>query len=123
MLILITIILYLFNQTFKSKISVELIRWFMCCYFNDMIGGITFTAYCNLVLSFNNKKLVKIWQIELLMFVCGIFWEYVTPLFRKSTVTDNWDIVAYMIGGIFYCIIIRKERNECKRTRGILGFL
>ena len=38
-------------------------------------------------------------------FQCGTIWEYVTPLFRKNTVSDIGDIVAYMIGGIVYWLI------------------
>ena len=58
------------------------------------------------------RKMIKLWQIELLLFPCGIFWEYITPLFRHNTTTDPCDILAYMIGGFLYWIIARKERNE-----------
>lgn len=48
----ITVVMYLVNQVIKTKIAVEAIRWFMSCYFNDTIGGMTFMAYCNIVFSF-----------------------------------------------------------------------
>ena len=105
----ITIVLYITNQTIKAKIPIEPIRWFMSCYFNDTLGGITFLAYCNIVFSFYNKKMVKLWQMELLMFFSGLFWEYVTPIFRQNTVSDMWDILAYMVGGFLYWLIDRKE--------------
>ena len=106
----ITVILYLINQTVKNDIPIEFIRWFLTCYFNDAIGGMTFIAYCNVVLSFRNRKLIKLWQIETLLFFCGIFWEYITPLFRMNTVSDKWDVVAYMAGGFLYWICVKKER-------------
>lgn len=65
----------------------------------------------NLV-SFYNKKLIKLWEIELLMLFCGLFWEYLTPLFRKNTVSDIFDVLAYMVGGLIYWMFARKERNE-----------
>lgn len=83
----------------------------MSCYFNDTVGGITFIAYCNLVFSFYCRKMIKLWQIELLMFFCGVFWEYLTPVFRKDTVTDVRDILAYMSGGFIYWVIMKEERN------------
>ncbi len=110
----ITIVLYITNQIIKTKIPIKPIRWFMSCYFNDTIGGITFLAYCNIVFSFYNRKIVKLWQMELLMFLSGLFWEYVTPIFRQNTVSDVWDIFAYMVGGFLYWLIIRKEQNGSK---------
>lgn len=114
-IIFITITLYIVNQNIKTRIPVEVIRWFMSCYFNDTIGGITFIAYCNIVFSFYERKMIKLWQIELLMFFCGFFWEYLTPLFRKDTVSDIFDIVAYMVGGLIYWIIARREQNGSKK--------
>lgn len=111
----ITVVLYAVNQIIKTKIPIEAIRWFMCCYFNDTIGGITFIAYCNVVFCFYNRKMTKLWQIELLLFFAGLFWEYVTPMFRTNTTSDIWDVFAYMIGGFLYWLIVRKEENGCKK--------
>lgn len=110
-IILSTVLLYLLNQQFKGQISNESIKWFISSYFNDIIGGITFMAYTNLVLSFRNIIMSKLWQIELLMFSCGLFWEFITPLYRVDTVSDIWDIFAYMLGGILYWVIIRDKKK------------
>ena len=104
-IVTITLVLYAVNQLIKTKISIKFLRWFMSCYFNDFIGSITFIAYCNVILSFCNKEMTKLSQILLIIFSAGLFWEYVTPLFRKNTVSDIGDIVAYMIGGIVYWLI------------------
>lgn len=111
----VTVALYSVNQIIKTEIAIEVIRWFMCCYFNDTIGGITFIAYCNIVFGFYNRKLIKLWQIELLLFFSGLFWEYVTPIFRTNTISDIWDVLAYMIGGFLYWLLVRKEQNGCKK--------
>lgn len=110
--IIVTIALYIINQVIKTRIPIEPIRWYLSCYFNDTIGGITFIAYCNIVFGLYKRKMTKLWQIELLLLVAGIFWEYITPLFRASTTTDIWDIVAYMTGGFLYWILVRKEKYE-----------
>lgn len=106
-IIMVTIIIYVFNQMFKNTIPVISLKWFMTCYFNDIIGSVTFIAYCNLIFAMGNKNIVKIWQIELLMLGCGIFWEYITPFFRKNTVSDIYDIGAYMFGGLIYWMIFK----------------
>lgn len=111
-LILVTIILYIINQSIKNKISIYGIKWFMTCYFNDIIGGITFMAYCGLVFEHYHRRMTKLWQIVLLMASCGFFWEYITPLFRPNTISDPWDILAYVCGGFIYWLIIRSKYNE-----------
>ena len=118
-LILVTIILYIINQSIKNKISIHGIKWFMTCYFNDIIGGITFMAYCGLVFEHYHRRMTKLWQIVLLMASCGFFWEYITPLYRSNTVSDIFDIIAYMGGGFLYWLIIRKseyDTKKCKRS-------
>ena len=39
-LIAITLALYLINQFIKTRITIEPVKWFLSCYFNDTIGGI-----------------------------------------------------------------------------------
>lgn len=111
-LIFVTIVLYIINQCIKNMIPIEGIRWFMTCYFNDTIGGITFMAYCGLVFEHYHRRMTKLWKIILLMASCGFFWEYITPLFRTNTISDPWDILAYVCGGIIYWLIMRSEYNE-----------
>ena len=36
-----------------------------------------------------------------------MFWEYVTPLYRKKSVSDWLDVFAYVLGGITYWFIVR----------------
>ncbi|WP_329385511.1 hypothetical protein [Anaerofustis butyriciformans] len=105
--ILLFLLLYFINQIFKNTIPMNLIGTFLSCYFNDIIGGAVFIAYCNIILSLNKKKVLSLCKIELFLFICGVFWEYITPIYRVDTVSDIWDIAAYMIGGILYWLIER----------------
>ena len=84
----------------------------MTCYFNDTIGGMTFVAYCSIITCFRDRRLRKLHHIEILMFFCGIFWEYVTPVFREGTVSDPYDILAYMLGGFLYWLIMLKGKQK-----------
>ena len=100
-----TLILYCFNQKYKTQIEQRQLNFFMNCYFNDIIGSITFLSNCNLVFIFNKKYMVKITHILTLILLCGIFWEYITPLFRKNTISDYYDLLAYTTGGFLYWVI------------------
>lgn len=103
----ITIALCIVNQIVKNEISIEPIRKFCGCYFKDIVGSIAFMAYCNIVFCYYDRTMTKLWQIVLFMFFCGIFWEYITPLYRHNTVSDFWDVVAYIVGGIIYWVVAR----------------
>ena len=105
-IMLMTLVAVLVNKHLKNYISISWLKWFMTCYFYDLVGGITFIAYCNSVFYYYKGMIYRLWQIELLLFLCGVFWEYITPLFRTDTVSDPYDIVAYMCGGFIYWIIM-----------------
>lgn len=106
-ILFITLILVLINRKIKFYITVPYIRWFMVCYFNDMVGAITFVSYCNEVFRRYKSIVTSLWKIEILLCMCGMFWEYVTPLFRKDTISDPCDIIAYLIGGIIYWYLLK----------------
>lgn len=107
-IILISVLLYILNQCFKTLYSIEIVKWFMSCYFNDIIGSIAFIAYCNIFIEMHGSYLNNLFYIVSLLFVCGLFWEYVTPLFRSDTVADLFDLIAYMCGGFIYWLIDKK---------------
>ena len=104
-IILITLLLYFFNQMMKSNYSNVYIYWFMNCYFNDMIGGMTFMSYVNIWFEIYKRPTKSLLVIEVILFICGLYWEIITPMYRADTVGDCWDIVAYMAGGILYWVI------------------
>lgn len=99
--------MYCLNQITKENINNEILSIFMCGYFNDIIGSITFMAYINIVLDLKQLNIHKLHHIIMVMLGCGFFWEVITPIFRKSTVADFWDAVAYLCGGILYWLILK----------------
>lgn len=82
----------------------------MVCYsyFNDTVGAAGFAAYTDLIFSFYAKKFVphiSFPKTAVLMLICGIIWEYAVPFFRKDTVSDPLDMIAYIVGGIIYQLV------------------
>ena len=98
---------YAVNKCILSCCSSNqsVISLFFHCYFNDVACGLLFPAYCNLLLESRYACFDRLWKIELLLFCCGIFWEYATPLFISYSISDPWDIIAYMSGGLIYWLM------------------
>ncbi len=107
-------ILYRWNQ-------VELKSWldwaFVHCYMNDCLAGVTLVSYANLLCLGARREdlcLTTPSRIAILMLCVGLFWEFVTPLYRTDSIRDPLDLLAYVAGGIIYWAILRgTERVKC----------
>ena len=47
-----------------------------------------------------HRKPPRPWHCLALALVCGLFWEYITPLYLPRSVSDPWDILAVLLGGM-----------------------
>lgn len=103
----ISLFLYLLNRLYLKNITEGPIHWFLVCYWNDITGAIAFSAFVHSVIFHYAKKEIHLWGIIVILLICGLFWEIITPLFRKNSVCDFWDIVAYESGGTIYYLSIK----------------
>lgn len=104
------VFLYIVNQKLKFQYTNKILRDFFIGYYNDVIAGILITAYANLAsFIFRNGKILfkNLMQILLFVLACGLFWEYISPIYRQDQVSDVMDIFAYLIGGIIYWLITK----------------
>lgn len=100
------------------KVENEYIKYFVNCYLNDIIGTIVFMLYLSLVLSYLNLKFVfKLIHVESIILLCGILWEYVTPIYRDNTVSDPVDLLAYLFGGLLFWFICGGDLLLNRRTK------
>ena len=106
------IVLYHLNRLVSPILPSSLFKLFLACYFNDMLCGALIVAYSNFILSFyrGNFYFCKLWQISLLVLACGLFWEFVTPVFRQASIGDPLDIAAYLAGGGMYWLFSRLRK-------------
>ena len=105
-------IIYIINRCIKSYINVFILGYICKCHLNDFIGGIVFCSYINTILILNNKKTIdKYYQLFIIMIIVSIIWEYVAPLILSYSVSDKWDILAYMLGTTTYYLLKRKARS------------
>lgn len=77
-------------------------------YFNDILAGVVLLALVNILLwLFRLPGLKKLLPCLALCLACGLFWEFVTPLYLPRSVSDIWDIAAYMAGGGIWWLIYK----------------
>ena len=83
------------------------IDYFLHWYFNDVVGTVCFFLILSLLLSFKEGKRVvfKLYHIEIIIIASGLFWEFITPLYRKDCTTDPFDIGAYVAGSLIFWYI------------------
>ncbi len=113
-LAIISIILCKANELIKYQLS-GVIGVISVCYFKDFMGSIAFVALVNIAArlclqrTFQQAK-----HIIVLMLFAGFVWEFLMPFIRTTT-TDLLDIVAYVLGGLSYCLLIKIiTRTKCR---------
>lgn len=98
------------------------------CHFNDFLGGMAFIAYANLLISLVRPEVrfKKLTSMLVFIFLCGLFWEYVAPLFISKSVSDPLDLIAYIAGALAYWLVFKvmsknalKERVSAGSQKGI----
>ena len=101
------LLLYIVNRLYLKGVMDWL---FIQHYFNDVLAGMVIVAFVNILAVLGNQRrllLIHIFRILLFTFFCGVFWEYVTPLYLSYSVADPFDVLAYMTGGMLYWAVIR----------------
>ncbi|UCZ52173.1 hypothetical protein LGQ02_15155 [Bacillus shivajii] len=85
-------------------------HFFFHWYFNDIFAGMMILALSNLFILIGKQFRLYMFTFKVMMlvtFMVGLFWEYITPLYLRSSVTDPIDIIAYMFGGGLYWLTMK----------------
>jgi len=70
-------------------------------YFADFLAGALILCILDAALIlFRYRPVRRLLPATAFLLACGIFWEYITPLYRADAVSDPWDLLAYWLGGI-----------------------
>lgn len=105
--------LYLINRRVRTMAGEGALGFFLRCYFNDIVGSVTFMSLANIILMLLGfRGINKLLYIEVLLLGAGLFWEYGAPLIRSDTVSDPFDIIAYLLGGVIYWIAVFKLKGS-----------
>ena len=107
-------ILYLLNNKLLKHNTTGALRMFLVCYFNDFMAPIFLLAYSNILLGTKNMRLGKIKHILPFCLCMGCIWEFFAPIIKNGSVTDPYDIIAYLLGGGMYWVIekIRTRKDD-----------
>ena len=67
--------------------------------FADFLAGGMMIVLLFAALHLAHRKPPRPWYCLALALACGLFWEYITPLYLPRSVSDPWDILAVLLGG------------------------
>lgn len=115
LIVVLTLFLYYCNNHCFKTHSTGIINYVLRCHFNDYLCGMLFVAYSNIVLLTRGYRIERLHHIILFCFIAGLFWEFVTPLFRSDSVGDWIDVVCYILGGLSYCGVINGKKHYSKK--------
>lgn len=99
---------YFINRNLRNRISIPFIGYLCRCHLNDFLCGGVFLSYINILMIFCKKKPCHdLWFSVLVSLAAAVFWEYAAPLFLPYSVSDFYDVIAYVLGAIFYFLLFQ----------------
>ena len=100
------VLVYLVNQNLLKSITSNFV---VAGHLNDFLAMIILLSYSNILILCCGKKMsVLCTRLRVMPFALavGLFWEYVTPLYKSST-SDPYDLLAYLLGAEIYLLLLR----------------
>ena len=94
---------YLLNRLWLAGTAGGPLGWFLTCYANDLWAGAAILAWTDCLLLWGRLPPLKKWRWNaLLLVLCGLVWEVLTPAWKPTAVFDWWDLLAYQAGGFLW---------------------
>ena len=86
--------------------------WVLSCYGADFLAGGMMLCILNGALETAGRlPLLRPLAVSVFCLGCGLFWEYVTPLYLARSVSDPWDVAAVWLGGMVMLAWLRKTEE------------
>lgn len=82
------------------------LRWYGA---DALAGGMMLCVLNGALTAVQRKPLLGVLPVSAFLLCCGLFWEYVTPLYLSRSVSDPWDVAAVWLGGIVMLLWLRKK--------------
>ena len=77
----------------------------------DFLAGGLMLCLVNGLLELSGRPpLGRFLPATLFLLGCGLFWEFVTPLYLARSVSDPWDVLAVWLGGLCMLAILRQKQ-------------
>ncbi len=97
-------LLFLLNYFYLKRTNI-----FFKCYFNDVLAMPLLLSYSSILFYAINKEKITMNFAVILTIVVSFFWEYVTPIYKKDSISDINDIIAYFFGTFIYIILLKSR--------------
>ena len=91
--------LYALNRFALLPRADGLLHRLLSGYLADFLAGGMMVILLFAALRLAHRKPPRPWHCLALALVCGLFWEYITPLYLPRSVSDPWDILVVLLGG------------------------
>ena len=104
--------LYLLNRFWLVPRTAGLLHRLLAWHFADCLAGGLMLCVLDCALELSGRPPVRQAASALgFSFLCGTFWELVTPLYLPRSVGDWRDVLAVCLGGLtmFFMLNIRKK--------------
>lgn len=104
--------LYLLNRFWLVLRTAGLLHRLLAWHFADFLAGGLILCVLDCALELSGRPPVRQAASALgFSFLCGTFWELVTPLYLPRSVGDWRDVLAVCLGGLtmFFMLNIRKK--------------
>ena len=91
--------LYTLNRFILIPHTGGLLHRLLSGHFADFLAGGMMVVILLAALCLSGRKPPRPLPALAFLLACGLFWEYITPLYLPRSVGDPWDILAAVLGG------------------------
>lgn len=99
---------YLFNRFFLIPISQGTLHRLLAWHGADALAGGLMLCILNLLLIYSGRvPMRRVLPATAFLLGCGLFWEWITPLYLARSVSDPRDVLAVWLGGIITLFLLR----------------
>lgn len=117
---IVCLVIYSINRLTNVLYYIPYLSYILRYHFNDYLAGIVFLAYLNIILGLSKYQHIRVLKWSNVIFtglLIGVFWEYITPIYKSDSTSDIIDVICYVLGAISYKVIYNFTMLNYKKGR------
>lgn len=104
--------LYLLNRFWLVSLTAGLLYRLLAWHFADFLAGGLMLCVLDCALELSGRQPIRRMLPALgFSFLCGAFWELVTPLYLPRSVGDWRDVLAVCLGGLTMFLLLNCKKE------------
>lgn len=105
----VTAVLYAANRFLLIPLTSGPLHRLLAWHGADFLaGGLMVCILNSLLAAAHRPPLRKFLPGTAFLLACGLFWEYVTPLYLARSVSDPRDVLAVWLGGMVMLLLLKR---------------